>query len=330
MKRKALLSLVPALVMTFMFSIPASAAAIPADAPQGTTKGTFDILDEDGVKIDEYTIANPSKGETTLGSGDQGDTWDSTGDDTNQNPQTGLGDAKADISVWAKVIDTDADAIIYCVDIEWGSMKFVFSVDNGQWDPDTRTYGTGTSAGKWVEASYLDGSNNKVLVRNRSNAHIDAGFDYAFFSQFDGSAGGSNSNNLFNALSTTLDRVQGNFFMTNADALTAALKLTDADMTSSATGVDTLATYLAYNRPVFVNNADPGSTSHPAYGDTDTFPTQSVYFAFSGTPDTTGRKLIDTANFTKVGVITVTITPHAHVDEDSDDECDECGDVIEP
>lgn len=304
MKGKKFVSLIIAAAMTFSLATTAFAASNEADGPQGDTLGD-----------------RPSLGKSTITVNSNGD-WITDSDDNDQTGgQSNDGYGSADIGVWAKIVDLDSEALIYCIDIEWGAMKFVFGKDGSTWDPVTHTYST-IDPGSWWESSkeplvtesYLDGYNNEVIVINRSNGAVDAEFDYAFFSQFDGTAGGSDSNNLFNKTATTANRVVGNFFEDNDNAQLASLLLTDSQITSGIAGsvgypTDTGGANL---NALTMTPAEIRLTSAAdvAYNDPDTLDepnTGRVYFAFSGTPDTDSSLL--NASFTKVGVITVTITP---------------------
>ena len=187
-----------------------------------------------------------------------------------------------DINVWAKV--TDKGTIVYKVDLAWGAMKFEYTSGNGVWNPDTHTYNGGAGQAEWTETGYLDGTNNKLDITNHSNGGIDAGLAFSL------------AGTPFNASSTSDNAVVGNFFATNANAVTASQKLTG---TYSAGAVSAVTNSID---KVQLPTADNSGSS--AAG-TET--KAEAYFAFSGTPDEGKGAELD--NFKKVGVITVTIAP---------------------
>lgn len=341
MKRKAIISLIIVLSMVFMLTVPAMAQE--AVAPQ-------DELNEDD--------RSPGAARVT---GEPGD-WEITKDDSNViGPivQDVEDFATADIAVWAKIVDLgDAGTIIYCIDIEWGNMKFVFGKDGGVWDPETRTYGT-VDAGSWWEDNYreeaggatefyLDGINNRVTVTNRSNEAVEAAFEYAFCADFAGNAtAGNDGDNMFNKDSVEANRVVGNFFnvgMTeNTDNIIAQVReanqalddeqlkplvanaideVRQTALTASNNGA-IAASEILTDAPSTVQAQVAGLPEFLAHGDTlgiisaanpdnagfdNAFPFIDVVFAFSGTPD--GDSDLLDAPFTKVGIITVTITPN--------------------
>ena len=224
-------------------------------------------LAEDGVEP-----AAPAGGTATVNSSD-GTTW-TVADDDDEIVSTS--DTETNINVWAEVKDNGTK--VYKVDLTWGEMKFEYN-SGTKWDVSSHTYASvaGVTAG-WQTESYVDGTNNRIAVTNHSNEAIDATFSYAM-----------TATNLFNADATTnnLTRVVGNFFADNAAAVTAAGVSNVADVTNTLT-----------DSKINVASADDGT-------ETGSAKIGNVYFAFSGIPDAgTGASL---ANFTKVGVITVTI-----------------------
>jgi len=294
MKRK-ILAVITTICMVTMLSLPVFAT--PADSPQDTPigariarcgtctpcmDGDLDEAEKLAGCENETLAANPSTGESTAVNNGSG--WSNDGDDTNQGGRNFNG---ADISVWAKVVQQGADTKIYCVDIEWGNMQFVFTRALGTWDPDSLTYNVAASE-EWDDF-WIDGDNNKVRVVNRSNDDIDADFDFNF-------EGGTD--NLFNATGVSADRVQGNFFDDNAGAIAAALLLSDAEMA----GISAIPSFV--DDVVKVESADNDLGADPGQGaEKET----EVFFAFSGKPT---KDILVEDYFQKVGVITVTITPH--------------------
>lgn len=300
MKRKTIFSTLLALILSLTLMLPVMASSQEALAPQDAVEEGSGNPVEHRSPGDARITGKPTE-------------WVVNRDDSDiDGPiNQSTADATADIAVWAKIVDLgDADTIIYCIDIEWGNMKFVFGKDGGQWDPEERTYGA-VDTGSWWEDNYpenvgpateyyLDGLNNIVTVTNRSNAVIDASFDYRFDARFDGEPGGDGDNNLFNK-EAGADNVVGNFFATNDLALDAAEELTDTSTINTAT----ISSFTLVNADHDVN--PPATPPNPEDLDEDDFPFNSVFFAFSGTPDDDSTLLSNA--FTKVGIITVTITP---------------------
>lgn len=192
-------------------------------------------------------------------------------------------DNVADINVQAKV--TEYNAAVYKIDIAWGAMQFEFKNDANNWDPDTHQYVAedGTNK-KWIIDGYVDSVNNKITLTNHSNARVNAAFDYAHVT------------NAFNADSTSANAVRGHFFRTNDAAVTAAGILKNSATVQNAIS-DTLVLYHSDNQEL----VDQG------YYATNGENIRSVYFTLNGTPDT--EKVAGYTDFTKVGTITVTITP---------------------
>lgn len=225
---------------------------------------------EDGVEPAEPT------GGTAIAASNDGSSWNVTNDD---DTILSASDTETNVNVWAKVKDNGTK--VYKVDLTWGEMKFEYN-SGTKWNVDTHTYTAvdGITAG-WQVAGYVDGTNNKISVTNHSNQAVNASFAYAM-----------NATNLFNANATESNatRVVGNFFADNDKAVTAAGVSTAANVT------DTLA-----GSTINVASADngiEGGAGTPVTGD--------VFFAFSGAPDT--GKGATLADFTKVGVITATIS----------------------
>jgi len=70
-----------------------------------------------------------------------------------------------DLNVEARIIELPGDPI-YRLDIEWGHMRFVFSVDY-LWDSESLFDNEGEKANDWI--SGFCGINNRIRVYNRSN-----------------------------------------------------------------------------------------------------------------------------------------------------------------
>ena len=76
-------------------------------------------------------------------------------------------------------------AIVYSVDIKWGSMEFTYTTaSQGTWNPQTHQYDGATTAG-W---SYADGA-NEVEVTNHSNRDVTVTFSYEKAAGYDSITG---------------------------------------------------------------------------------------------------------------------------------------------
>lgn len=174
--------------------------------------------------------------------------------------------------------------IIYDVDIEYGSMKFIY--DYGSvWDPDTHSYTAGSSgkqSGGWV-TSGVNGTNNKITLTNNSNFPVQADFAYT--------ADGEPLNS-----SATTGSVTGIFTDTNSD-LTEAV-LAEGLNGSNVSNMQTHQLVLEMD----ITNLKTGD-SYYKYSDGG-LTEGNVFFALSGKPDK-GLSL----NSDKVGTIGITITP---------------------
>lgn len=267
---KKLLTAILTATLSLSMGMTAFAAAPKADGTEAATpQGTGDVADSTGAAVAEKTTA---EGAFTY-----------AGDDDNKAKATD--NDGADINVWAKI--TDDSTKIYKVDIGWGAMKFEYNTGGGSWNVETHTYDVAAGGEKgWVD-TYVDGINNKVTVTNHSNAGVDAGFVYAMTetNQFNDAAGANN--------------VVGNFFDDNAKALTAAAKLENP----ATTVVDKLTdSKITLATAEYTDGVDDAAAVGTGAARTD-----DVYFAFSGTPDE--GKATALTDFTKVGVITVTVSP---------------------
>lgn len=261
---------------------------------------------------DDGTAADTPKGETTgtkASSGEATAAWDTTdenqtgfdveGDDDN-TADDGT-DTEADISIWAKVVEHGD--IVYKVDIEWGAMKFEFNNQAGKWNTETHTYDANNGVkAEWTVENYIDEVNNQINVVNHSNWAVDATFSYAH----DGAS--------FNTDAAGENAVRGHFFLTNDAAVTASKVLTN-----SATVENALTTALTLGHQDKANKLNYGgeeagnSLSEGAFdgiaANAEMSCTRNVYFTFNGTPDIGSLSEEIKTDFTKVGVITVTIAP---------------------
>lgn len=192
-------------------------------------------------------------------------------------------DNVADINVQAKV--TEYNAAVYKIDIAWGAMQFEFKNDANNWDPDTHQYVADEGTNKeWIIDGYVNGENNKITLTNHSNARVNATFAYDHVA------------NAFNADSTSANAVRGHFFPNNDAAKVAA-----GVLENSANVED------AISQPLVLHHLDSQGLVDPGYYAQNEENKGSVFFTLNGTPDT--EKVEGYTNFTKVGTITVTITP---------------------
>lgn len=252
----------------------------------------------------------PQGGEgTKVSSGEATATWDTTvktetgfnvaGDD--DNTAADGTDTSTDISIWAKVVEHGD--IVYKVDIEWGAMKFEFNNQAGMWDTESHTYkaNNGVSA-EWTVDGYINEENNEIKVVNHSNWAVDTTFSYA------------HAGTLFNADATGADAVRGHFFLTNNAAVEASKVLTNsATVNNALTTAITLGHQDADNATKYggtVRGEALDGTEIPAVAENaENSCTRYVYFTFNGTPDIANMDEDLKKDFTKVGVITVTIAP---------------------
>lgn len=253
-----------------------------ADGPKGS--GT----------ANESTGAATAAKDTTI----DASTWSVANDDDATAATT---DTETDISIWAKVVEHGD--IVYKVDIEWGAMKFEFNNQAGKWNTETHVYdAVGGVSAEWTEEDYIDEVNNKIKVVNHSNSAVDTTFSYAH----QGAA--------FNTDTTGANAVRGHFFLDN-DAAVVASKV----LTNSATVENALTTALTLGHQDADNATNYGGTvpgealdgtEIPAIAENaDGSCTRYVYFTFNGTPDIATLSADLKTDFTKVGVITVTIVP---------------------
>ncbi len=265
-----------------------SLAAFAADGdaatgPKGDTEAT---VQSSGAATAEW--------DTTV----DASTWSVTNDDDAIAAAT---DTETDISIWAKVVEHGD--IVYKVDISWGAMKFEFNNQAGKWNTETHTYDANNGVkAEWTVKDYIDATNNKITVVNHSNWAVDTTFSYAHADTF------------FNADQNGADAVRGHFFLDNVDAVTASKVLTNSATVEKALtnkimlGHQDKANKLNYGGEEAGNSLSEGAfdgVTPNAEGSC----TKNVYFTFNGTPDFENMDDALKADFTKVGVITVTIEP---------------------
>lgn len=259
---------------------------------------------------DGIAVTTPQGGEgTKVSSGEATAAWDKT--DVNQTGFNVVGDdddtaadgadSSTDISIWAKVVEHGD--IVYKVDIEWGAMKFEFNNQAGKWNTDTHTYDAknGVKA-EWTVDKYIDEENNEIKVVNHSNWAVNTTFSYA------------HQGTLFNVDETGDDAVRGHFFLTNEAAVAASKVLKNsATVNNALTTALTLGHQDADNATKYggtiVGEALDGTEIPAVAENAENSCTRYVYFTFNGTPDIADMADALKTDFTKVGVITVTIAP---------------------
>lgn len=273
------------------------------------------------MAADNGTAADVPQGGTGTkeSSGAATASWDKT--DVNQTGFNVVGDddntaadgtdTSTDISIWAKVVEHGD--IVYKVDISWGAMKFEFNNQAGKWDTTQHKYvpTDGGVSAEWTEKDYIDATNNKITVVNHSNWAVDTTFTYAH-DLTDGKS-------AFNADSNETNAVRGHFFLNNDDAVKASKVLTGSTSIGDASYELTASEALTLGHQDADNATKYGGTEGGTALDGTDIPavelntngscTRNVYFTFNGTPDIGSLSEEIRTDFTKVGVITVTIKP---------------------
>lgn len=277
MKKRLLTSL---LAVCLMLSLSVPAWAVDGDEATGPNESTTTVnkaeMNGDGTN---FTTAN---------------------DDDNvaatDNPADTDG---AQLYVWAQVRNVNTPS--YKIDIEWGAMMFEFVGDGGLWDPDTHTMSDDSVKAAW---SVNDGKaadpyvylpadaedddttivNNEIQVTNHSNSIVYASFALG------------NLGAVFNE-DGDADKVVGKFYASADAAKNAATVLTNTGSISADLNELELESAVATT----AEEAAGATTGKARPG--------SVYFAFSGTPNSArGGTMYE---FDKVGAITVTISKDA-------------------
>jgi len=105
---------------------------------------------------------------------------------------------------------------VYSVDLKWGSMEFVYTIDNeGTWDPEKHQFTNASESGKWS----CEEKQDEVTVTNHSNAPVNVSFVYQAETNYNGITG-----NFDKRDATKLDTAEGTA-VSNAPAVTAKLSL---------------------------------------------------------------------------------------------------------
>jgi hypothetical protein len=193
-------------------------------------------------------------------------------------------------NVQARVVEGNLRNAVYSVDIEWGPMLFVFNNGLCDWIPDDAEFTVLAAAGWSIDNRletdgvpteyYLTNNNNRITVRNRSNAAIDAVFTYK-----------TNNNTTFND-NTGVDNVVGGFYANETAAQAGALVLTNPTA-----------------NPAFNTLPDSKVSLPTAVGRFNTPITlANVYFAYSGRPDAGKSETI--SSYILTGTITISFSPN--------------------
>ena len=148
----------------------------------------------------------------------------------------------------------------YDIKVEWGDMQFVYDYAISRWNAETLEYSETGEEG-W-QASGFNGDNNKVQIKNRSNAEITV---VLMIEMYDGVFNDENSEN----------RVQAHFYDTNEHALQASKIITNLNEVS----LEGQITELILDSAEEVVDVE-GSVINAAG-----VRTAAAYFAFSGAPD---------------------------------------------
>ena len=106
----------------------------------------------------------------------------------------------------------DTARIVYSVDIEWGSMEFVYLNSNvPRWDPATHSESQTSSTGWTIRKEKSDNglAANEIRLTNHSNTNVSALFSFSaetfFVAEFDGSGRFSDNNvSLDSAVDTSV------------------------------------------------------------------------------------------------------------------------------
>ena len=112
--------------------------------------------------------------------------------------------------------NVEADTV-YSVDVTWGSMEFVYTIDNeGTWDPVAHQFTNASGLGRWSCQENQD----EVTVTNHSNAPVNVSFAYQAEKNYNGITG-----NFDRSEAAELATAEGTE-VSNAPTVTAKLSLT--------------------------------------------------------------------------------------------------------
>lgn len=192
-----------------------------------------------------------------------------------------LTNGSTDIAVQAKV---SGGEIVYDLDVAWGTMQFEYSYGS-IWDPEEHEYSGGQTSAGWVAG--LDGTNNKIYIRNNSNFPMIADFSSSI------------TDGVLNASATTDGSVAGIFADDNS-SFTQDLLKQGYNSADPADPPYIKQLILEMDSAKLTNTGDTYYFKAVDGGEFD----KNVFFALSGTPDI-GRS----TQYTSAGNITVSITP---------------------
>lgn len=118
--------------------------------------------------------------------------------------------------VKARYQATDEAETVYSVDVTWGNMEFVYTIDNeGTWDPEKHQFTNASVSGKWS----CQANQDEVTVKNHSNAPVNVSFAYQAEENYNGITG-----NFDKGDATKLDTAEGTE-VSSAPTVTAKLSL---------------------------------------------------------------------------------------------------------
>ncbi len=92
--------------------------------------------------------------------------------------------AASTIDVQAKYVGSETTETVYKVDVEWGAMQFTYNASGSKtWNPGTHEYTVNEGEATWT------GSDNKLAVKNHSNAEVTVDFAFAPVAGYEGLGG---------------------------------------------------------------------------------------------------------------------------------------------
>lgn len=226
---------------------------------------------------------------------------------TTQNASTGLYNANqtADLENNPASIDVQAKTsggaeIVYDLTIKWGNMQFEYDF-GGQWSPTSHTYTLGNSGkqgGGWTPAG-VDGTNNKITVKNDSNFPMTATFSFVIGNTL------NPSGNTNNGAVVGIFSENNNDFVTTSGGSPSTTSLLDEGYNGNGIATKTNPTV---NMEMVATGLDNGqiyyATSINATSDEDTAK-KDMYFALSGRPDTG----LQQSSLTSIGTLKVAVAP---------------------
>ena len=226
---------------------------------------------------------------------------------TTQSTSTGVYNANltADLENNPASIDVQAKTsggaeIVYDLTVSWGNMQFEYDF-GGQWNPSSHTYSIGTSGkqgGGWTAAG-VDGTNNKITVKNDSNFPMTATFSFEVGNTLNPS-GITNNGAVVGIFSEN-----NNDFVTGSGGSPSTTSLLDegyngtgiASKTNPTVNMEMVATALENGQIYYATTLNATSDADTAKKD--------MYFALSGRPDTG----LQQSSLTSIGTLKVEVAP---------------------